>query len=158
MVSNWQELRDYLLSLGPISPSGFGLASRDFPWRQGRRRLRGGGGAVHGSLFFPSLNWISHHSNLGLEPGMDWELAFAFQPPGFWKAMLAEFESRGKNTWKKSVSPVLLSNLPVRSTGYELTQTHCSDWPCVCHGRTYELYLNRSWHETLFVLLNDVWK
>lgn len=97
VVSNWQELRHYLLSLGPISPSGFGLASRDCPWRQGWRRLRGGGAAVHGSpFFFPSLNWISHHSNLGLEPGMDWELASAFQPPGFRAAMLAEFESREK--------------------------------------------------------------
>lgn len=40
VVSNWQELRRYLLSLGPISPSGFGLAPQDRPWRCGWRGLR----------------------------------------------------------------------------------------------------------------------
>lgn len=86
VVSNWQELRHYLLSLGPISPSGFDLASRDCPWRCGWRRLRGGGGAFLGGFFFLLLNWISHHSNLGLEPGIEWELAFGFQPSGSQKS------------------------------------------------------------------------
>lgn len=95
VVSNWQELRHYLLSLGPISPSGFGLASQDCLWRCGWRRLRGGGGAVLGGFFSLLLNWISHHSNLGLEPGIEWELAFAFQPSGSWKAML-EKKERGE--------------------------------------------------------------
>lgn len=55
MVSNWQELRHYLLALGPISPSGFGLAPRDRPWRCGWRGLRGEAGWWRGSsrrLFF----------------------------------------------------------------------------------------------------------
>lgn len=59
MVSNWQELRLYLLSLGPISPSGFGLAPLDRPWRCGWRGLKGGEGWWRGSprRLFSSLKF-----------------------------------------------------------------------------------------------------
>ena len=155
VVCNWQELRHYLLSLGPISPSGFGLASRDCPWRCGWRRLRGGGGgAVLGGFFFfpPPL-----------------KLNFSPFQPGPWTRDIVRARVRLPTLGLLKSPARARREILGRNQNHLFCQTTCIFGvmaisglrlaaQTVRHRRMHELSLNRSWNETFCVLLNDVWK